>query len=338
MTRYNRTLQFRLIPLIISFTVMGYLLAIHWYYTAVIACGFGCWFAYVTICFLKRTVKDAKRLVDAIQFSEFNISFRNFADKGLFPELVPLMEKAILRFNTKLQQTEIEQQFYDTLLNRIDSAILVIEKTNGIEWINKAALDEFGKPQPRQLSDLAAISPELPGILEKIVPGEAKIIQIKREGYIRQLAVTTVLFSSGGKELKLVNFKNIQSVLEESESAAWKKLIKVLTHEMMNSLSPIISLAETFSESDLSVEKDCELMSKAMQTIHRRSKGLVEFVGNYQKLTRIPAPVMNSFSANEMMNDINNLLRAEGIRFSCEIQTGYCSFRQRLRHTSRSDG
>jgi C4-dicarboxylate-specific signal transduction histidine kinase len=61
-------------------------------------------------------------------------------------------------------------------------------------------------------------------------------------------------------------------------------------------------------------------MSKAMQTIHRRSKGLVEFVGNYQKLMRIPAPVMDIFNPAEMMNDINNLLRAEGIRFSHEIQ------------------
>jgi len=88
----------------------------------------------------------------------------------------------------------------------------------------------------------------------------------------------------------------------------------------MNSITPIISLAETFSEQDSTKEKDYELMSRAMQIIHRRSKGLVEFVGNYQKLTRIPAPVKNTFSAKEMMNDINHLLRADGIRFSCEIR------------------
>ena len=320
MNRYNLALFSRVIPLIISFIITGFLIAIRWYNAALFAFGAGCWFTYSTTGFLRRTVKDTKRLIDAIQFSEFNITFRNFAHKGLFPELIPLMEKAVSRFNEKLQQTEIEHQFYDTLLNRIDSAILVIGKANEIEWINKAALDEFGKPQPRRLADFSAISPELPAILEKIVPGEAKIIRIKKDGYTHQLAVTTVILNSGGKELKLVSFKNIQAVLEESESDAWKKLIRVLTHEMMNSITPIISLAETFSEQDSTAEKDYELMNRAMQIIHRRSKGLVEFVGNYQKLTRIPAPVPDTFRAKDMMNDINDLLQADGIRFSCEIR------------------
>ena len=320
MNHYNVALFSRLIPLIISFLLTGFLIANRWYSVAFIAFSFGCWFTYTTISFLKRTVKDTKRLIEAIQFSEFNITFKNFADRGLFPELIPMMEKAISRFNEKVHKTELLHQFYDTLLNRIDSAIIVIGKANEIEWINKAASDEFGKPLPRRIADFAVISPELPEILEKIVPGEAKIIQIKKNGNFHQLAVSTVILISGGKELKLLSFKNIKSVLEESESDAWKKLIRVLTHEMMNSLTPIISLSETLSEQDSTKEQDYELMSKAMQTIHRRSKGLVNFVGNYQKLTRIPAPVHDTFSTGEMMNDISNLLRADGIRFSCEIR------------------
>ena len=320
MKRYNLALLFRLIPLIIAFTIAGFLLAKQQYYTAGVGFIAGCWLAWSSVSFLKRTIKDTKRLIEAIRFSELNISFRSFVHKGLYPELIPLMEDAVLRFNAKIQATEIESRFYDTMLNRIDSAILVIGKTNEIEWINKAALNEFGKPQPRRLADFAIISPELPQILERIVPGEARIIKTKRDGYTRQLAVTSVVLNSMGKESKLVTFKNIQSVLEESESDAWKRLIRVLTHEMMNSISPIISLAESFAEQDSIIEKDYELMSKAMQTIHRRSKGLVEFVGNYRKLMRIPAPVMDTFHAEAMMNDINDLLRAEGIRFAYALQ------------------
>jgi len=89
---------------------------------------------------------------------------------------------------------------------------------------------------------------------------------------------------------------------------------------MMNSISPILSLAETLSDPDMTQDKDYSLMNRAMQTIHRRSKGLVDFVGNYQKLMRIPSPVMKSFQATEMINDINNLLQAEGIRFLYDIQ------------------
>ena len=310
----------RLVPLVICCLLAGFLGAIHRYNLALIAFCIACWFMFDLFRFIKRTAKDAKRLIDAIHYSELNISFQNFTRKGLFPELIPQMEKAVLRFNDKLKRTEVEQHFYDLLLNRIDAAILVIDKMDTIEWINKAALDEFGKPQPRQIADLATNSPDLPGILKKIVPGEVKMITIKKEGNTRQLAATAVLFNSRGKELKMVSFKNIQPVLEEGESEAWRKLIRVLTHEMMNSLTPIISLAETFSEQDSLNGKDNELMSKAMQTIHRRSKGLVEFVGNYQRLTRIPPPVMKAFSAAAMMNDIHNLLRADGILFSSVIQ------------------
>ena len=319
MNRYYLALASRIIPLIICFIISGVLISVQWYNAALAAFATGCGFTYSTIGFLKRTVKDTKRLIDAIHFSELNITFKSFAYKGLFPELIPSMEKAVSRFNEKLQLTEIEHQFYDTLLNRIDSAIVVTGKANEIEWINKAALDIIGKPQPRRLADFAILSPELPGILEKIVPGETKIVKTVKDGNTRQLAFTIVIFNSRGKELKLVSFKNIQSVLEESESDAWKKLIRVLTHEMMNSITPIISLAETFSEPDVEREKDYDLMSRAMQTIHRRSKGLVEFVDNYRKLTRIPAPVPETFFASEMMNDINNLLRADGVLFSFKI-------------------
>ena len=182
MRKYNLALALRLAPLIISFFLTGFLLAIRWYNTAGVAFASGCWFTYSVVNFLKRTIKDTKRLIDAIRFSELNITFRSFVHKGLFPELIPLMEEAVSHFNAKLQETEVEYRFYDTLLNRIDSAIVVIGKANEIEWINKAASDEFGKPQPRRLADFAVLSPELPEILEKIVPGETKIIKIKREG------------------------------------------------------------------------------------------------------------------------------------------------------------
>jgi nitrogen fixation/metabolism regulation signal transduction histidine kinase len=320
MKRYHIALLSRLIALVFAFTLAGFLLASHWYYTALTACGIGCYFFFTTVRFLKRTVKDAGRLIDAIHYSELNISFRNFAQKGLFPALIPRMENAIVRFNEKLNQTEIEHQFYDTLLNRIDSPILVIGHNHDIEWINKAALDEFGNPQPRKTAEMAAFAPGLPGVLEKIVPGEAKIIKTEKAGHTRQFAVTAVLFISRGKELKLVSFKNIQSVLEESETGAWEKIIRVLMHEMMNSITPIISLAETFTERELTTANDYALMSKAMQTIHRRSKGLVDFVGNYRKYANIPAPVRELFDAREMMKDINDLLQAGGIRFSYDIK------------------
>ena len=273
---------------------------------------------YALFRFVRRSQQDVQRLMNAIRFSETNISFQNSEKKGLPLELSMQMEDSIALFNKKLLQIETEQQFYNNLLNRIDSGILVTNKNGDIEWINKAALDEFGKPQPRKISDLKSISSDLPAVLENIAPQETKIIRIQKESRLQHLAITAVLFISKGKEQKLISIKNIESVVEESESDAWKKLVRVLTHEIMNSITPIISLSESFSEQDADKET-LKLMDKAMKTIHRRSKGLVDFIQSYQKLTRIPNPVVEQVSAKDIMDDIADLLVAKGIRFSCSI-------------------
>ncbi len=123
------------------------------------------------------------------------------------------------------------------------------------------------------------------------------------------MAVATTLFVARGMERRLISLKNIHSVLERNEMEAWQKLIRVLTHEIMNSITPIISLSETLSErgvpvtlKDAAGEKEYAVMLQAMYTIHRRSKGLLGFVENYRRLTRLPAPVCASVPVRDNKN------------------------------------
>ena len=107
--------------------------------------------------------------------------------------------------------------------------------------------------------------------------------------------------------------KNFRTrVLERNEMEAWQKLIRVLTHEIMNSITPIISLSETLSEREMT-EKNYPVMRQGMQTIHRRSKGLLEFVENYRKLTRLPAPVRCPVSVRDLLQDLQKLFSEEYI-------------------------
>lgn len=101
-------------------------------------------------------------------------------------------------------------------------------------------------------------------------------------------------------------------VLERNEMEAWQKLIRVLTHEIMNSITPIISLSETLSEREMT-EKNYPVMQQGMQTIHRRSKGLLEFVENYRRLTRLPSPVRRPISASILLQDLRKLFSEEYI-------------------------
>lgn len=109
------------------------------------------------------------------------------------------------------------------------------------------------------------------------------------------------------------------SFMDEAETEAWQKLISVLTHEIMNSIAPIISLSETLSEENEQntfSDEDYRVMKQAMQTIHRRGKGLLSFVENYRKLTKIPEPLVQPIRVSAMLESLQRLVASDGIRFS----------------------
>jgi len=131
------------------------------------------------------------------------------------------------------------------------------------------------------------------------------------------------LNKSMNEALEIFRSRLSESIVSKAETEAWQKLIRVLTHEMMNSIAPIISLSDTIAEQandELDQEKYEEMMA-AMKSIHRRSKGLLDFVENYRKLTRIPMPVMRYFSVNELFKDIHELFATETIPISFFIRS-----------------
>lgn len=113
------------------------------------------------------------------------------------------------------------------------------------------------------------------------------------------------------------------SVVAEAETEAWQKLIRVLTHEIMNSMTPIISLSETVTERAASHsmnEKDYVMLLQAMQTIHRRSRGLLGFVENFRKLTRIPVPTLQPVSVSPLFADMQRLFGERAVGFSFSVK------------------
>jgi signal transduction histidine kinase len=130
------------------------------------------------------------------------------------------------------------------------------------------------------------------------------------------------LNKSMNEALEIFRSRLYESIVAKAETEAWQKLIRVMTHEIMNSVAPIISLSETITEQvdeELTEERYYELMA-AMQSIHRRSKWLLDFVENYRKLTRIPTPVMRYFSVSDFFKDIQNLYVKERIPVSFYVR------------------
>lgn len=179
--------------------------------------------------------------------------------------------------------------------------------------MNQAFKIQTGLNFAETIDDLATYHPELPARLHTLHPGELSILQVRRKDEYSQLILSAISFVVLGKPLTVVSMKNIRSVLENKETEAWQKLIRVLTHEIMNSMTPIVSLSELLrnkcmDEPGVDTE-DREEINQAVETIFRRSSGLVRFVESYRKVTGIPMPIPEIIPVNHFLDNISLLFK-----------------------------
>ena len=248
-----------------------------------------------------------RRLTDGLRYNDMMQTFHPPFKNKIMNEWAEELSDTLKDFRGRLLAEEIKHQYYENLLNKVDTAVLVADKAGHIEWMNQAAVTHLG-----QISQL----PE--ALLRASAINDIPIIRIEQNSTVLEMAISCTKFVTQGKEQQIISLKNIHSVLERNEMEAWQKLIRVLTHEIMNSITPIISLSETLSERGIPKllgEKEYSIMLQAMQTIHRRSKGLLEFVENYRRLTRIPTPVCTKVSITELCMDLKKLFPEEYIHF-----------------------
>ena len=247
-----------------------------------------------------------RRLTDGLRYNDMTQNLHPPFKNKMMDEWAQELSNALKDFRGKLLAEEVKHQYYESLLNKVDTVVLVTDASGHIEWMNQAAVAHLG-----QIS-------QLPDVLQEAsISNDMSMIRIEQNGIVLEMAISCTTFATQGKKQRLISLKNIHSVLERNEMEAWQKLIRVLTHEIMNSITPIISLSETLSERGIPEslgEKEYSAMLQAMQTIHRRSKGLLGFVENYRRLTRIPIPVRTKVSVAEFM-DLKKLFPEEYIHF-----------------------
>jgi signal transduction histidine kinase len=186
----------------------------------------------------------------------------------------------------------------------------------------------------RYIHELSSINNEFPDLLLNLKAGDKTLYKLFIDGEITQLSINATEFKMRGEAYVLVSLQNIHSELEEKEIESWQRLIRVLTHEIMNSITPISSLAATIQEmlvdeqtNTINVERleaeDLESIHSAMATIESRSRGLLNFVEIYRNLTRIPKPNFRHFKVQEMFDRAHELLKPKleqlNIQCSCKV-------------------
>ena len=254
------------------------------------------------------------RMVESIRYGDFSLSYsKNKHQSREEQQMVEDINEVMSRMRTQLSEREERYRYFETLLDTVDTCMLVTDLQGNVLWMNRAAIQDLCGHAIHRLEELKVLNHDFPLVLETLQPGEVKVVRVYREELMQDMAVTVTGYATNRADLRLVNLKNIRSVLEENEMEAWQKLVRVLTHEIMNSITPIISLSDTLCERALLQGMEEEsLMFQGMKTIHRRSQGLMNFVENYRKLSRLSSPVLTPVSVGDWLGDIKKLFPSTG--------------------------
>ena len=270
---------------------------------------------------IDRTNRDLARFFDSVRFGDFSQTFREKSPGGSFAELHAALAKVIEAFRTARAEKEEQALYLQTVVQHVGIGLLVFQPDGEVELINDAARRLLMVRQLKNIRNLEAAHPELVGTLLRLKPREHGLVKVEAGDEQLQLSLYAAEFKLRGREFTLVSVQDIRSELEEKEIEAWQKLIRVLTHEIMNSMTPISSLATTVQDlvtQSCGGEGESEALGDihaALRTIQNRSEGLLHFVDGYRNLARLSKPNLKLFPASGLFADVAQLLQvrlAEG--------------------------
>ena len=228
----------------------------------------------------------------------------------LYTRLEKMLEserKHQLLLQKRLTGSEMEQHFYKLLIDKVDAAVIVATDNGLAEWRNRTAdkLIGNGESMPKEITDAV----------------REKRYELTIDGTEYTLSSTRII--SGSSYRNIIVLKDIHYSIEKSKVESWHKLVRVLTHEIMNSMTPIISLSATLCDNIrnstvLDGNEELESVRQGVEIINRRSSSLLSFVENYRKLTRLAAPQKGNFTIKEFVNELQRLYTEPFIKFRIE--------------------
>ena len=266
--------------------------------------------------------RDLAKFLFAIKYEDYSV---NFADQKLnkqFSNLSQAFQDIIEKLRFARIEKESQLQLFKTLLEKLAIGVLVFDtETKTIAIMNNSASKLLNMPNPKYWERLKKREPNFARVAESLEFGGRKLATLEEQGMKKELSVDVSFVKIANTRYSVIAFQDIRDEIEQKEVEAWHKLIRILTHEIMNSITPVSSLSETMmsmlqqNHKPIPVEDldsdTVEDLILAVNTINKRSNGMLEFVDDYRKLTRLPAPNFELISVNEIFNNILNLNKSE---------------------------
>jgi two-component system nitrogen regulation sensor histidine kinase NtrY len=263
-----------------------------------------------------RANRDLARFFDSVRYGDFTQAFQARPPDRSFRGLNAALTEVMGAFRKARAEKEEQALYLRTVVQHIGIGLVVFQPSGEVDLVNDAAKRLLKLVQLKNVRNLEDRHPALVQTLLAMKPRERALVKTEIGDEPLQLSLYATEFKLHGQEFRLVSIQDIRGELEEKEIEAWQKLIRVLTHEIMNSMTPISSLASTVQElvaASCGGDRESEAMGDihtALRTIQKRSEGLLHFVDGYRNLARIPKPNLELFPVQTLFVRIDQLLRS----------------------------
>jgi two-component system nitrogen regulation sensor histidine kinase NtrY len=289
---------------------------------------------YALIYYVEKTNRDLARFFQSIKYEDFSQTFKVEGYGSSFDSLKAAFSEVMNAFRKTRAEKEEHFRYLQTVVQHIGIGLIAFQPDGEVELINTAAKRLLNVASLKNIKSLESLSKPLVEALLRLRSRESVLVKVEDENELLHLALYATEFKLRGQKFSLVSIQNIHSELEEKEMEAWQKLIRVLTHEIMNSITPIASLTSTISNlireaygKKVKTRKldseELQDVQQALQTIQKRSQGLLHFVDAYRNLTLIPKPNFQIFPIRELFNRIRKLMQVNieknSIRFKVNV-------------------
>ncbi|MDX1672929.1 MAG: hypothetical protein R3211_11345, partial [Balneolaceae bacterium] len=272
--------------------------------------------------YVEKTNEKLTRFLESIRYSDFS---RSFPDKGMgssFKKLNEAFSRVIDEFKRERAEKEESYRYLQTVVQHIGIGLICFNREGEVELVNTAAKRLFNIPTLRNIRALGKIDGKLLKAITGLNGGNRTLVRTTLEKETLQLAIYATEFRMHGEMYKLVSLQNIHTELEEKEMEAWQNLTQVLAHEIMNSITPIASLSDTVhmllhnnaearNGQYVIGKEQLDDVREALNTINKRSHGLMRFVNSYRDFTQIPEPEFELFSVRELLQRVRHLNKGE---------------------------
>ena len=277
--------------------------------------------------YIDRTNRIFINFLNSIRYEDYTVNYSGLPQGKSLDELKQAFSEVI----NKLKKTRFEKEEHfqklQTIIRHISIGLISYDAEGNIDLVNPAAKRLLNLNRMKHMGDVKLKSTILYEKFMNISPGKVEVIKTGINDQMMHFSIYGTEFILERKKQFLVSIQNISRELEEREIEAWQKLIRVLMHEIMNSIAPITSLASSALDlvdhkkhSEIDIEAITDVYN-SLETIENRGNRLMNFVDSYRKLTHVPKPIFNEINVSELFNRICSLLKSEFEILHIQIET-----------------